>query len=65
MEEVVLVEGVWMMLCVRVFEAAFVVNWLSLKTAKRDALEFACEASACMRSRLDDIPAWGNMSWEE
>ena len=65
MEEVVLVEGVRMVLCVRAFEAAFVVDWLSLKTAKRGALELACEASACMRSRLDDMPAWGNMSWEE
>ena len=45
-----------MVLCVRAFEAAFVVDWLSLKTAKRGALELTCEASACMRSALTTCP---------
>ncbi len=47
------------------FEAAFVVDLVSSKTARRRTLELTCKASASVRSHLDDMPAWGNMSCEE
>ena len=54
-----------MVLCFAAFEAAFVVDLLSFKTAKRRTLELTCKASASVRSHLDEMPAWGNMSCEE
>jgi hypothetical protein len=47
------------------FEAAFVVDLVSFKTARRRTSELTCKASASVRSHLDDMPAWGNMSCEE
>jgi hypothetical protein len=42
-------------LCLGAFEAAFVVSFLSLETARRRTLELTCRASAFVRSHLDDI----------
>lgn len=43
------------MLCFARLEAAFVVSFLSLRTARRQTLELTCRASASVRSHLDDI----------
>jgi hypothetical protein len=42
-------------LCFARLEAAFVVSFLSLKTARRRTLELTCRTSASVRSHLDDI----------
>ena len=62
MEEAVSVDVVQLVLWLRVLEAAFVVDFRSLKTATKRASELTCNVSACVRSQLDNMPAWGNMS---